>query len=123
MNIIIVGCGQVGQHLAEQLIKDKNNVTVIDKSYDNLKSLTDRIDAMGIVGNGASQVTLAEADIENADLLIAVTNSDELNLLCCTIAKKCSNCQVIARVRSHVYNNESDFLNGRYAGNNQINGD
>ncbi|MBR2971532.1 MAG: Trk system potassium transporter TrkA [Clostridia bacterium] len=110
MNIIIVGCGQVGQHLAEQLIKDKNNVTVIDKSYDNLKSLTDRIDAMGIVGNGASQVTLAEADIENADLLIAVTNSDELNLLCCTIAKKCSNCQVIARVRSHVYNNESDFL-------------
>ena len=110
MNIIIVGCGQVGQNLAEQLIQDKNNVTVIDKSYDNLKSLTDRIDAMGIVGNGASQVTLAEADIENADLLIAVTNSDELNLLCCTVAKKISNCQVIARVRSHVYNNESEFL-------------
>jgi len=110
MNIIIVGCGQVGQNLAEQLIQDKNNVTVIDKSYDNLKSLTDRIDAMGIVGNGASQVTLAEADIEHADLLIAVTNSDELNLLCCTIAKKISNCKVIARVRSHIYNNESEFL-------------
>ena len=110
MNIIIVGCGQVGQNLAEQLIQDKNNVTVIDKSYDNLKSLTDRIDAMGIVGNGASQVTLAEADIEHADLLIAVTNSDELNLLCCTIAKKISNCNVIARVRSHIYNNESEFL-------------
>ena len=110
MNIIIVGCGQVGQNLAEQLIQDKNNVTVIDKSYDNLKSLTDRIDAMGIVGNGASQVTLAEADIEHADLLIAVTNSDELNLLCCTIAKKASNCKVIARVRSHIYNNESEFL-------------
>lgn len=110
MNIIIVGCGQVGQNLAEQLIQDKNNVTVIDKSYDNLKSLTDRIDAMGIVGNGASQVTLSEADIEHADLLIAVTNSDELNLLCCTIAKKISNCNVIARVRSHIYNNESEFL-------------
>ena len=110
MNIIIVGCGQVGQNLAEQLIHDGNNVTVIDKSYDNVKSLTDRVDAMGIVGNGASHVTLAEADIENADLLIAVTNSDELNLLCCTIAKKTSNCKVIARVRSHIYNNESDFL-------------
>lgn len=110
MNIIIVGCGQVGQNLAEQLIQDKNNVTVIDKSYDNLKSLTDRIDAMGIVGNGASQVTLTEADVEHADLLIAVTNSDELNLLCCTIAKKISNCSVIARVRSHIYNNESEFL-------------
>lgn len=110
MNIIIVGCGQVGQNLAEQLINDGNNVTVIDKSYESVKSLTDRIDAMGIVGNGASHVTLAEADIENADLLIAVTNSDELNLLCCTIAKKASNCKVIARVRSHVYNNESAFL-------------
>ena len=110
MNIIIVGCGQVGQNLAEQLIHDGNNVTVIDKSYDSVKSLTDRVDAMGIVGNGASHVTLAEADIENADLLIAVTNSDELNLLCCTIAKKTSNCKVIARVRSHIYNNESDFL-------------
>ena len=110
MNIIIVGCGQVGQNLAEQLIHDGNNVTVIDKSYDSVKSLTDRVDAMGIVGNGASHVTLAEADIENADLLIAVTNSDELNLLCCTVAKKTSNCKVIARVRSHIYNNESDFL-------------
>ena len=110
MNIIIVGCGQVGQNLAEQLINDGNNVTVIDKSYESIKSLTDRMDAMGIVGNGASHVTLAEADIENADLLIAVTNSDELNLLCCTLAKKASNCKVIARVRSHVYNNESEFL-------------
>ena len=110
MNIIIVGCGQVGQNLTEQLIQDGNNVTVIDKSYDSVKSLTDRVDAMGIVGNGASHVTLAEANIEEADLLIAVTNSDELNLLCCTIAKKTSNCKVIARVRSHIYNNESDFL-------------
>ena len=110
MNIIIVGCGQVGQNLAEQLIDDGNNVTVIDKLYENVKSLTDRVDAMGIVGNGASHVTLAEADIEHADLLIAVTNSDELNLLCCTVAKKTSNCKVIARVRSHVYNDESAFL-------------
>lgn len=110
MNIIIVGCGQVGQNLAEHLINDGNNVTVIDKSYDSVKSLTDKVDAMGIVGNGASHVTLAEADVENADLLIAVTNSDELNLLCCTIAKKTSSCKVIARVRSHIYNNESAFL-------------
>ena len=110
MNIIIVGCGQVGQNLAEHLINDGNNVTVIDRSYESVKSLTDKVDAMGIVGNGASHVTLAEADVENADLLIAVTNSDELNLLCCTIAKKTSNCKVIARVRSHIYNNESAFL-------------
>ena len=110
MNVIIVGCGQVGQTLAEQLINTGNNVTVIDTVYNNVKSLTDRIDALGIVGNGASHTTLAEAEVEKADLLIAVTNSDELNLLCCIVARKSSECQVIARVRSHEYNAEADFL-------------
>ncbi len=110
MNIIIVGCGQVGQTLAEQLIDGGDNVTVVDTVYDNVKALTDKVDAMGIVGNGASHTTLVEADIEHADLLIAVTNSDELNLLCCIIAKKTSNCKVIARVRSHEYNSEVNFL-------------
>ncbi len=110
MNIIIVGCGQVGQTLAEQLIDGGHNITVIDTVYENVKELTDKVDALGIVGNGASHTTLAEADIDHADLLIAVTSSDELNLLCCIVAKKTSNCKVIARVRSHVYNSEVDFL-------------
>ena len=52
MNVIIVGCGQVGQTLAEQLIDSGNNVTVIDTVYENVKALTDRVDALGIVGNG-----------------------------------------------------------------------
>ncbi len=110
MNIIIVGCGQVGQTLAEQLIAEDHNITVIDTVYETVKALTDKVDAMGIVGNGASHTTLAEADIENTDLLIAVTNSDELNILCCIVAKKTSNCKVIARVRNHEYNTETDFL-------------
>ena len=110
MNVIIVGCGQVGQTLAEQLIDSGNNVTVIDTVYENVKALTDRVDALGIVGNGASHTTLDEADVQNADLLIAVTNSDELNLLCCTVAKKSSDCKVIARVRNHEYNAEAEFL-------------
>ncbi len=110
MNIIIVGCGQVGGTLAEQLIEGGHNVTVIDTLYENVKALTDKVDAMGIVGNGASHTTLTEADIEHTDLLIAVTNSDELNLLCCIVAKKTSNCKVIARVRSHEYNTETNFL-------------
>ena len=110
MNVIIVGCGQVGQTLAEQLISTGNNVTVIDTVYENVKSLTDKIDALGIVGNGASHTTLTEANVQDADLLIAVTNSDELNILCCIVARKSSNCKVIARVRSHEYNAEVDFL-------------
>ncbi len=110
MNIIIVGCGQVGQTLAEQLIEGGHNITVIDTVYENVKSLTDKVDAMGIVGNGASHTTLSEADINRADLLIAVTNSDELNLLCCIVAKKTSNCKAIARVRNHEYYSEASFL-------------
>ena len=110
MNVIIVGCGQVGQTLAEQLISTGNNVTVIDTVYENVKSLTDKVDALGIVGNGASHTTLTEANVQDADLLIAVTNSDELNILCCIVARKSSECKVIARVRSHEYNAEVDFL-------------
>ncbi len=110
MNIIIVGAGQVGCTLAEQLIESGHNITVIDTKYEKVKFLTDKIDAMGIVGNGASHSTLAEAHIKKADLLIAVTNSDELNILCCIVAKKSSSCKVIARVRNHIYNSEVDFL-------------
>lgn len=110
MNIIIVGCGQVGQTLAEQLNAEGNNVTVVDTSIENVKAITGKIDIMGIVGNGASHSTLLEAGISKADLLIAITGSDELNLLCCIIAKKVGNCRTIARVRSHEYSKDSSYL-------------
>ena len=110
MNIIIVGCGQVGRALAEQLNEKDNNITVIDENAENLKKVTDRLDVMGIVGNGASRGVQKEAGVGRADLLIAVTGSDELNLLCCIIAKKASSCQTIARVRSHEYSMETNFL-------------
>ena len=110
MNIIIVGCGQVGATLAEQLNEKDNNVTVVDSDINNLRAVTDRLDIMGVVGNGATHTTLSDAGIKNADLLIAVTPSDELNLLCCIIAKKASDCRAIARVRSHQYSAESTYL-------------
>ena len=65
---------------------------------------------MGIVGNGVSHTTLKGAYIETADTLIAVTGSDEENLLCCVIAKKSGHCQTIARIRNPIYNEEKDFL-------------
>ena len=65
---------------------------------------------MGVVGNGATHMTQQEAGIKRADLLIAVTASDELNLLCCLIAKKAGNCQTIARVRSPEYSTEAPYL-------------
>ena len=111
MNIIIVGCGQVGTALAAQLGAEGNNITVIDMSAEKIKAVTNQIDAMGVVGNGASHITQQEADIKSTDLLIAVTDSDELNLLCCIVAKKQGkNCQTIARVRDPAYNSEVSYL-------------
>ena len=110
MNIIIVGCGKVGQTLTEQLVQERNNVTVIDINPENLRNITNQNDVMGVVGNGATFAVQKEAGIEHADLLIAVTNSDELNLLCCMVAKKTGNCETIARVRDPEYSNDADFL-------------
>ncbi|MGN0636862.1 MAG: Trk system potassium transporter TrkA [Huintestinicola sp.] len=110
MHIIIVGCGKVGQTLAVQLNNDGNNITVIDLSAAKVNEVISRHDIMGVVGNGATHLIQQEAGIEKADLLIAVTGSDELNLLCCLIAKKEGNCQTIARVRNPQYSREARFL-------------
>ena len=110
MNIIIVGCGKVGQTLAEQLNENDNNITVIDTNANLVHAIAHRYDIMGVVGNGAIHSIQHEAGIEKADLLIAVTNSDELNMLCCLIAKKAGNCQTIARIRNPEYSSEAPFL-------------
>ena len=72
MNIIIVGCGKVGYTLVEQLGGENHNITVIDTNEEKVNSITDDLDAMGIVGNGVSFQTLSEAGIDHANLLIAV---------------------------------------------------
>ena len=110
MNIIIVGCSRVGETLAAELVNEDNNITMIDLSSEKIKDITSRYDVMGIVGNGATHKTQLDAGIDTADLLIAVTDSDELNLLCCMIAKKTGNCRVIARVISPEYSTEVSYL-------------
>lgn len=110
MNIIIIGCGRVGRTLAKKLNEDGNAVTVIDNDAEKVKRVTDRYDVMGIVGNGATHTVQEEAGIASADLMIAVTASDELNLLCCLVAKKASDCQTIARVKNPDYSVETPYL-------------
>ncbi len=112
MQIIIVGCGNVGATLTEQLSKEGHNITVIDMDGNTVERVANQHDVMGIVGNGASLSVQNEAGIEEADLMIAVTTSDELNLLCCLIAKKAGDCKTIARVRNPVYNKEIAFIKG-----------
>lgn len=110
LNIIIVGIGKVGGTLVEQLSKEGNDITIIDKNSAAVQAMSGLYDVMGVVGNGASYSVQMEAGIENCDLFIAVTESDELNLLCCTVAKRVSNCSAIARVRTPDYSNEVEYL-------------
>lgn len=110
LNIIIVGCGKVGNTLTEKLVEEGHDITLIDRNPQKIREITGIYDVMGIVGNGASHSVQSDAGIEDADLIIAVTESDELNLLCCTVAKQVGDCAAIARVRTPDYSKEAAYL-------------
>ena len=111
MNIIIVGAGKVGLKLAEKLSQEKeHDITIIDLKYQNIENAVNQYDVMGVTGDAISQDTLKEAGIEKADLLIAVTGNDELNLITCLIAKKCGNLKTIARIRRPEYNKDIHLI-------------
>ena len=113
MNIIILGSGKVGRTLAEQLSNEGHNIVMVDIIAKKVQDISEDADIMGVLGNASSINTLLDAGIETADILIAVTGSDELNLLCCLIAKKVSKCHTIARVRNPVYGKEIGFIKER----------
>lgn len=111
LSIVIVGCGKVGHTLTEQLVREDHDITIVDINERVINDTTELFDVMGIRGNGASLSVLEEAGIEHADMIIAVTGSDELNLLCCTIAKKVGgDISAIARVRNPDYAEELVYL-------------
>ena len=110
MQIIIVGCGKVGTALAAKLSVEDHNITVIDTDSNVVQTVANTYDVRSVVGNGASYSVLTEAELEDTDLIIAVTESDEMNLLCCVIAKKAVKCHTIARVRDPIYLHERVFL-------------
>ncbi len=110
MKIIIVGCGNVGTTLAEQLSTEGHDISVVDTREQIVENVSNSYDVLGVVGNGTSFNVQMEAGVEEADLLIAVTGSDELNLLCCLIAKKAGDCHTIARVSNPIYNREISFI-------------
>ncbi len=110
MKIVIVGCGNVGTALVEQHSGEGHNITVVDEKEELVQAITNTYDIMGIIGNGAVYSVQLEAGVGEADLLIAVTGQDELNLLCCLIARKAGGCHTIARVSNPVYYKEIAFI-------------
>ena len=110
MKIIIVGCGKVGFTLAEKLNRENHDIILIDNDPNALRMITESVDVMGVTGNGAVYQVQIEAGIADADLMIATTNSDELNMLCCLIAKKAGNCHTVARIRNPEYSSEIKYI-------------
>ncbi len=113
MRIIIIGCGKVGRTLAQQLSEENHDIVIVDLAAKKLQEFNEEVDAICVTGNGASIGVLEEAGIDVADVLIAVTGSDELNLLCCLVARKVSECRTIARVRNPVYQRDINFIKER----------
>ena len=101
MKIIILGAGRVGQSVADSLVSERNDITVIDTDAERLRDLESRFDLRGVVGNGIELAVLAEAGAQDTDLLIACAAQDETNLVCCKVAQLMFNIpKRIARVRS-----------------------
>jgi trk system potassium uptake protein TrkA len=103
MNIVIIGIGKVGITLVDQLSKEGHNLVVIDNDKKVVEKTINDFDIMGILGNGADYDIQNEAKVNTADLCIACTSSDELNILCCMVAKKLGAADTIARIRNPEY--------------------
>lgn len=104
MKIIILGAGQVGGTLAENLVGEKNEITIVDRDLNRLRELQDRFDLQVVNGNASHPGTLEKAGAEDADMLIAVTDSDEINMVACQVAFSLFHTPTkIARIRSVQY--------------------
>ena len=110
MYIVIVGDGKVGHSLAAQLVAEGHHVTIVERSDQVLQRNQDQLDARYVKGNGVSIEALQEADIQRADIAIAVTLSDEINMLVCLTAKRLGARYTIARIRNPEYNRSQSFL-------------
>lgn len=110
MKIVIVGAGVVGEALCIELSQINNDVILIERSEEILNKIIEKSDITGLVGNGASYENLLEAGADTADMFIAVTEADELNIISCIIAKKLGAKYTIARVRNPEYSTNMRFV-------------
>ncbi len=107
MKIIVAGCGKIGVAILADLIAEGHDVTALDQNPDIVTEITNVYDAMGVCGNCTDYATLEEAGIQNAELFVAASGSDELNMLSCFLAKRMGAGHTIARIRNPEYNDSS----------------
>ena len=106
MRVIIVGAGKLGYTIADLLSREKHEVVVVDHDETQLTAIKNNLDVLTITANGASPITMDDPDVNGADILIAVTASDEVNMVCCILAKKHGITHTIARIRDLQYMGE-----------------
>lgn len=107
MKIIIVGCGKIGTTIIAGLVSEGHDVVAVDRSQDTIEEISNIYDVMCVCGNGADNDTLSEAGVEKCDLFVAVTHSDETNMLSCFLARRMGAQHTIARIRNPEYNDNS----------------
>ena len=107
MKIVVVGCGKIGSAIIASLVKEGHDIVAVDRNQTFVNNITNIYDVMGLCGNGADSDILKEAGVETAELFVAVTGSDELNMLSCFLARKLGAKNTIARIRDHEYNDQS----------------
>ena len=107
MNIIVVGCGKIGTTILESLVAEGHDVTAVDKNPLALTDITNIHDVMTVCGNGSDWEILEQAGVAGADLVVAATGSDEVNMLCCFMARRSGAANTVARIRNPEYNDRS----------------
>ena len=106
MKIVINGCGKIGKTILASLVAEGHDVVAIDNNRSVVSNITDIYDVIGVCGNGADNDVLSQAEINNAELFVSVTGSDELNMLSCFMAKRMGAKHTIARIRNPEYNDD-----------------
>lgn len=111
MNVIVVGCGKAGRAVVESMVDENHNVMAIDNDPAVIEELTNTYDVMAVCGNATARELLVEAGVAKADLFVAITDRDEVNMLSCFLAKKLGAKYTVARIRQSDYNEDGlDFL-------------
>lgn len=114
MKVIVVGLGKIGTEILHFMSEESHNIVAIDIDETKVEQIQEKFDVIGVAGNGCTVDVLTEAGVETADLILAVTQSDEQNILCCTIAKSLGAKNTIARVSSPEYNKQADFMRSKF---------
>ena len=110
MKIVIVGLGTIGKTILKTLEKEKHSITLIDENKDKIEDLISKYDVYGVVGNGANMDIQKEAEVKDCDVFISLTDSDELNIFACMVARKVGAKNTIARVRNPDYSNQISLM-------------